>query len=250
MEQDRFWQYFDDESREYAKTMMDAEADYYENARALITPYMAEGASVLDIGNGGILNYDFSMVRELVCADISLSDRIVAAYKDAPNVRFVKSDILGMGNMESGHFDVVIVQKVIHHLAEKDYKTTRANCVRALNECVRVLRPGGRLLVLESTVRRWFERLEIAFFKPMMAACDLLKFDRVFQYSPGSLAEIISEEVENVEPLIGGAMQDIGMGRHVVFLGRKCPAWLLPCGVTFYSVEKRGAADERGNVED
>ncbi len=237
MDKDKFWEYFDDKSREYVKTIMDAEGDYYDKAEKFITPLLVPGGRVLDIGNGGILNYDYSQLKELLCADISVSKKIEEVYKKVPNVSFIESNIMDMKNIEDGRFDAVIVQKVIHHLAEKDYKTTRKNCVRAMRECVRVLKWGGCLIVCESTVKRWFECLEIAFFKPMLACCDLVKFDRVFQYSPFSLQKILSEELGDAARL--ERVDDIGTGEHVLFLGRKFPSWALPCSVTFYLVRKK-----------
>lgn len=238
MEKDKFWEYFDDESREYVRTIMDAEGDYYEKAEKFITPLLKEHGNVLDIGNGGILNYDYSSLNELVCADISVSKKVEEVYKDVPNVSFIESNIMDMKNVDSDRFDAVIVQKVIHHLAENDYKTTRANCIKAMNECIRVLKPGGVLIVCESTVKRWFECLEIAFFKPMLFCCDLVKFDRVFQYSPKSLEKLLGNDIDKIACL--ERCEDIGTGDHVLFLGRKFPSWILPCSVTFYLVRKRG----------
>ncbi len=238
MEKDKFWEYFDDESREYVRTIMEAEGDYYEKAEKFINPLLKVNGSVLDIGNGGIINYDYLCLKELVCADISVSPKIEELYKDSPNVSFIKSNIMDMKNVDNERFDAVIVQKVIHHLAEKDYKTTKANCVKAMNECVRVLKPGGVLIVCESTVRRWFECLEILLFKPMLFCCDLVKFDRVFQYSPNSLKRLLENDIDKNAYLEW--CEDIGTGKHVLFLGRKFPAWILPCGVTFYLIKKKG----------
>ena len=120
MDKDKFWEYFDDKSREYVKTIMDAEGDYYDKAEKFITPLLVPGGRVLDIGNGGILNYDYSQLKELLCADISVSKKIEEVYKKVPNVSFIESNIMDMKNIEDGRFDAVIVQKVIHHLAEKD----------------------------------------------------------------------------------------------------------------------------------
>lgn len=195
MEKDKFWEYFDDESRAYVQTIMDAEKDYYEKAEKFISPLLKSGGSALDIGNGGILNYDYSKLKELVCADISVSPKIQEVYKDVPNVSFIESDIMNMKNVGTERFDTVIVQKVIHHLAENDYKITRDNCIKALRECMRVLVHGGGMIVCESTVKRWFECLEIAFFKPMLLCCDFVKFDRVFQYSPQSLERLMIDEL-------------------------------------------------------
>ena len=213
MEKDKFWEYFDDESRAYVETIMDAEADYYEKAEKFITPFMIPGGSVLYIGNGGILNYDYSQLKELLCADISISKKIEEVYKSVPNVSFIESNIMDMDNVADERFDAVIVQKVIHHLAEDNYKKTKENCVKAMRECIRVLKPGGCLIVCESTVKRWFECLEIAFFKPMLACCDLIKFDRVFQYSRASLQKLLKDKlsdvahIEQVENIGGGGIR-------------------------------------------
>lgn len=237
MEKGKFWEYFDDESREYVQTIMDAEGDYYDKAEKFITPLLKNGASVLDIGNGGILNYDYSELKELLCADISVSKKIEEAYRNIPNVSFIESNIMDMNNVEDRRFDAVIVQKVIHHLAESDYRTTRNNCIKAMRECIRVLKPGGPLIVCESTVKRWFEAFEIAFFKPMMFCCDIVKFDRVFQYSPTSLQKVLANELGDMTEL--ERVEDIGTGEHILFLGRKFPSWVLPCSVTFYLVRKK-----------
>lgn len=236
MKKDKFWEYFDEESREYVQTIMDAEGDYYDKAEKFITPLFPPNGRVLDIGNGGILNYDYSNLKELVCADIWISKKIEEAYKDVANISFIESNIMDMNNIESGYFDIVIVQNVIHHLAENDYRTTRKNCVKAMKESTRVLKRGGKLIICESTVKRWFEILEKIFFKPMLYCCDLLKFDRVFQYSSVSLEKLLKKELVDIASL--ERMEDIVMGEHILFLGRKFPAWLLPCSVTFYLLKK------------
>ena len=56
MAKDKFWEYFDDESREYVQTIIDTEGDYYDIAEKFITPLLKKDENVLDIGNSGILN--------------------------------------------------------------------------------------------------------------------------------------------------------------------------------------------------
>ena len=234
---DKFWEYFDDESREYVKTIMQVEGEYYKKAERVISPLLKDGFCVLDIGNGGIINYDYTGLEELVCADISISKKTEEVYGNFTNISFIESNIMDMNNVSDESFDVVIVQKVIHHLAEKNYKTTRNNCIKAMKECIRVLKPGGRLIVCESTVKRWFEVLEITFFGLMMKCCDLVKFDRVFQYSPRNLRNLLSKELGKNSIL--ERMDDIGMGQNVLFLGRKFPSRIMPCSVTFFLVRKQ-----------
>lgn len=172
----------------------------------------------------------------MVCADISLSKKTVEAYKNVPNISFIEANIMDMKNIEADTFDTVIVQKVIHHLAEKNHKKTVENTRKAVSECLRVMKPGGVLIVCESTVRRWFECLEIVFFKPMLRCCDLVKFDRVYQYSPGSLKNLLLDVVRDKGHL--ERYEEIGAGESILFLGRKLPSKILPCGVTYYTIRK------------
>ena len=58
------------------------------------------GACVLDIGNGGIVNYDFSHLGSLVCADLYVNDKVANRYKNDSNVSFVVSDILDLKEFE------------------------------------------------------------------------------------------------------------------------------------------------------
>lgn len=40
---DKFWEYFDDEQREYVRTIMEAEADYYEKSARKINMDISGG---------------------------------------------------------------------------------------------------------------------------------------------------------------------------------------------------------------
>ena len=53
-------------------------------------------------------------------------------------------------------------------------------------ECMRILKPDGKLLIVESTVVSWFEKIERILYPVMQAFFRLVKFDTVYQYSPTS----------------------------------------------------------------
>lgn len=238
---DKFWEYFDDEHHEYVSAIMEAEKDYYKKSAEYINRDLVREGTVLDIGNGGIINYDARRLKKLVCADISVSPRIEEIYRGVSNISFVEADITDMRNLEDGCFDAVIVQKVIHHLAEKSYGKTREKTAKAMKECIRILKPGGSLIICESTVSRWFERMEMIFYPVMMRMCDLLRFDRVFQYSSSSLLRLLKDELAGEAVII--RKKDIGTGDKILFLGRKMPSWILPCSVTYYLIRKSGGQD-------
>lgn len=74
-----------------------------------------------------------------------------------------------MEDVLSGTYDAVIVQAVIHHLADTTYKRTCAQVRTAMAECLRILKPGATLLIMESTVAPWFAAIE-RFVYPLMQA--------------------------------------------------------------------------------
>ena len=63
-----------------------------------------------------------------------------------------------------------------------------------------------------------------------------MKFDKVYQYSPKSLERLIRSALKGRAKI--ERMQDIGVGKYVLFLGRKLPAKILPCSVTYYLIKK------------
>ncbi len=236
MDKDKFWEYFDDESREYVSTIMEAESDFYEMSAVFVNRDLQNGGVALDIGNGGIINYDAERLERLDCADIYLNKKIEQAYRDVPNISFIKADITDMHGISDASYDFVIVQNVIHHLAEESLKKTGENGRKAIRECMRVLKSGGKLIICESTVYQWFEKLERIFYPVMMRACDVIHFDRVYQYSAKSLYNLLRKELHGRAKLV--RREDIGTGKYTLFLGRKIPSGLLPISVTYYVVKK------------
>lgn len=236
MGKDRFWEHFDDKSKNYVDTVMDAERDFYEKSARFINDDLISGGTALDIGNGGIINYDSGRLAHLDCADIYSAPDAAAAYRDSAHIDFISADITDMRGIEDASYDAVIVQNVIHHLALGRYGDTYRNCVRAMNECVRVLKRGGKLIVCESTAKDWFEVLERLFYLPMVKCCDLIGFDRVYQYSRRSLRAILSNRIAFKTRIV--REEDIGQGEYVLFLGRKIRSDVLPLSVAYFVVEK------------
>ncbi|MDT5216081.1 MAG: hypothetical protein QOK18_4320 [Mycobacterium sp.] len=113
------------------------------------------GTSVIDVGCGAG-RHSFEAFRrgadvvafDMDAAELNDVDAILQAMQDqgeAPasaKAEAVKGDALDLP-YEDGSFDCVIASEILEHVPEDD---------RAIEELVRVLRPGGRLAV---TVPRW-----------------------------------------------------------------------------------------------
>jgi ubiquinone/menaquinone biosynthesis C-methylase UbiE len=113
-----------------------------ERARWLLAPLRGD-ESALDAGTGaGALALGLALlVGEVVGCDI-VPELLAEARKlavDLPNVSFVEGDIFALP-FETGSFDIAGTIRTLHHLERPE---------KAIPELVRVLRPNGRLLVID-----------------------------------------------------------------------------------------------------
>lgn len=104
---------------------------------------VAPGLDVVDVGCGdGALTREVTRFARSVLAVDPREDRLRLARRDTPDdapVRFARSELTRLP-AEDASFDVALLSHVLHRVEEP------AALVR---EALRVLRPGGRLLVLE-----------------------------------------------------------------------------------------------------
>lgn len=112
---------------------------------------------MLDIGNGGVFEYDTSLANEIVAVDLFL-DRLPTETFPA-NVTAQTGDALDLDQPDAG-FDTVLQALLYHHLVGDRADDIIVNVRRAIAEAYRVLEPGGRLVVAESCVPAWFYAVE------------------------------------------------------------------------------------------
>src|SRR5262245_30641636 len=143
-----------------------AELDTYLNIREALTREVAGTGLLLDVGNGGVFEYDTSRVDRIVAVDLFL-DRLPASHFP-PNVMPRRGDALALDEPDDA-YDVVLEALLYHHLVGARAGDSITNIRRAIAEAARVLRPGGRLVVAESCVPPWFYRFERLAFRPLAA---------------------------------------------------------------------------------
>lgn len=164
---------------------------------------------------------------------MSVSEKAVARYQGQKNIKFLQGNILALEEWEDNTFDAVIVQTVLHHLAGENMEQTERNVAKGLCECIRVLKPGGVLLLVESVVKPWFERIEKILYPVMQLFFREIHFDAVYQYSYQSLCRKIGKLGLSVTET---AM--IEMDRYIWICRKKVPTKLTPCRACWIVVKK------------
>lgn len=198
-----------------------AELDTHNLIRRAVGAELSGVERLLDVGNGGVFHYDTSIVGSIVAVDLFL-DPATGGFP--ANVTAKRGDALALEEPREA-YDAVLEAFLYHHLVGERPVDSLANTRVAIAEAARVLRPGGRLIVAESCVPRWFYGVERVMFRPVraLAGTRLLGGHPVtLQLTLDTLVAIVAEKltVERVYP--------IPQGRWITQFGRRWPTWLTP----------------------
>lgn len=173
---------------------------------------------LLDIGNGGIINYDASKIRNITALDLFFDENQTPEY---PNVKFKKGSALDIP-FENERFDMVLMQNLLHHVIGKSVRESKEMMRKVLSESYRVLKPGGRLLIIESTVPSWFYSIETVLFS-LFVRFNPLKHPATFQYTQEYIKEIAEQLGFSLLEYV-----NIPKGKYIIQLGFKFPSALTP----------------------
>jgi len=197
------------------------ELDTYIAIRASVNQALQGINQLLDIGNGGVFDYETSLVRTIVALDLFF-DHLPASFSRPANVTLRTGSALNIPEQDDT-FDGVLIVMLIHHLVGRTVKESIRNVDQAVREAFRVLRPGGRLIILESCVPRWFYLFENAVF-PFAAAVinAILPHPATLQYPASLIRSILRRHSPSVEVL------RIPKGRYILQFGYKFPSILTP----------------------
>jgi SAM-dependent methyltransferase len=210
-----------------------AELDTYQHIGDALTRELAGTELLLDVGNGGVFEYDTTRVGGIVAIDLFL-DRLPASHFP-PNVTARQGDALALDEPDET-YEMVLEALLYHHLVGHRPADSLANVRRAIREAERVLRPGGRLVIAESCVPSWFYGLERLTFRPLTLAAGtrlLGGHPAVLQLPFGLLQELVAERLE-IERAYG-----IPMGRWLTQFGRRWPTALTPARAVIVVARKR-----------
>jgi SAM-dependent methyltransferase len=209
---------FFNENKRYARRVSSLET-YRQISRA-INGEIVGARRLLDVGNGGVFDYDTSLAKEIVGVDLFL-DGTPPQFDDHITLR--RGNALALEEPD-GAYDRVLEVSVFHHLVGRDVDSTLANIHRAIDEAYRVLEPGGRLIVMESCVSARAFSVEQRLFGALkrLAQTPLMSHPATLQFPPEKIAESIRERFGEV------AVTPIPVGRWIIQFGLPWPTVLTP----------------------
>ena len=195
--------------------------DTYRFIREAIDAELVGIDRMLDIGNGGVFDYDVTRVREIVAVDLFLDE---IDQSNVPLELVMRNgDALALGEPD-GSYDAVILAFVLHHLVGKRSGDLAVNADRALAEARRVLKPGGRLILPESCIPNWFYPVERVLFPAVAAFVRRggMRHPPTLQLPSSLLTKMVAAHftVERVD--------QVRVGRYLLQYGRKWPTMLSP----------------------
>jgi len=131
----------------YRERFADDDLAFKEQAWRILServfqPYIRASDTVLDLGAGRC-----EFINSIRCAEkiaVDLNPDVARYAKDA---RFVLASGADLGAVASGSVDVTFASNFLEHLPHKDA------VIRTLQECRRILRRSGRLIVLMPNLR-------------------------------------------------------------------------------------------------
>ena len=207
--------------------------DTYLRIRTSIEEAISGTESLLDVGNGGVFDYDTSLARKIVALDLFLEE-LPQDYTRPANATLKNGSALDIPE-PSESFDAVLMVMLLHHLVGNTTRESVQNVRRALVEAYRVLRPGGKLVVIESCVSKSFfafERLVFPLAAPLIHAA--MQHPATLQYPASFLQNLITEETGQILEVT-----KIPLGRWVLQFGVKVPSVLSPVMPYRFIVHKR-----------
>jgi SAM-dependent methyltransferase len=192
----------------------------YRNIRAAVNRAIAGTRRLLDVGNGGVFDYDTELAAEIVAVDLFLDE----TPPDVPaNVTVRRGDALALEEPD-GSYDGVVLVLVLHHLVSTDIDRTVENMRQAILEARRVLEPGGRLVLVESCVSAKAFAVERRLFKLLrvVTSTRLMSHPPTLQLTAAAIERMLRESFADVH------LSPIPVGRMLLQFGRRWPTALTP----------------------
>lgn len=131
---------------------------------------------LLDIGSGGVFIYPIDHIPSVTAIDLFIEEDFKNRY---PNVTWLQRSALDM--QFNQQFDTVIEINTLHHVVGDSVANTYKNLDTIMEQASKAMENGGKLILLESTVPKWFLFFYQIIF-PLLLLIWPLKHPPTFQF--------------------------------------------------------------------
>jgi SAM-dependent methyltransferase len=175
--------------------------------------------TVIDFGNGGVINYDAGRLNGLICVDLvdpDLSNQSVIGDR----IRYVQGDFYDIRlNLRP---DCVLAQFLLHHL------TDNRRLLLSLKKIKAILKTDGRLILLEIKLPETFEAIQHLLSPILIRFYALLRKPPVRFFSLKALSDLIIEAGFTIASVHLIPIKGRVSPAPVFFPRLRMPAWLYP----------------------
>ena len=219
-------QFFLEEHASYKDKV--SEIDTYQSIYQVVSAELNGIHKLLDIGNGGVFDYNTSLVGHIVGLDLFL-DALPKDVVFPENVQMLQGSALAIP-AHLKDFDALLMVMLVHHLVGDSVEICEDNVKKSFREAYRVLAPGGKFIVMDSCVPHWFFEFEkIVFRSAAWLISKTMKHPPVLQYTVPKIIEIMTESGFNRVQAI-----TVPKGRYILQFGIKVPSFMTPTQPTLF----------------
>jgi len=193
---------------------------------AIVEPLMGE--RILDVGNGGVRGFFPPQTSFYVGVDFSLE---MLRRGEDRTYHKVCGEAINLPFKEGG-FDTILYLYLLHHLARRSIGATMEAVKKALREGSLCLKRGGKVIIGETCVPSFLEKVERAFFFIFRVFLFFTKQPEVFFFSTETLTRILTEcgykEIRTWKISGGEESPWTWVPISIVFPNLKIPRWMNP----------------------
>ena len=206
----------------YREDLQKTQGLVYRQAEALINARIQD-RHVVDVGNGGIFNYDVSKTKSVAAMDLYP----LPQAENLKNVTYYvgRSDRLPL---EPASHDVVIWQNIMHHMVEDSAGTPLPLLKASLQDARRVLKPDGEIIIIETYCSPFLFWLQGVMFPLTYLVLNWIRHPLVRLLSRQKVTELL--EQNGFEVL---EQTEIQKDKYMILLGVPVPTRWLPLKI-FY----------------
>ena len=193
--------------------------------------------TILDIGSGGNIFYEYKLANKVIALDIS--EEMLKNLHDS-DIEKIYSDARNMDKITNKSIDVILIVFALHHINGSNYESSIQSLRKIIDESFKKLKDNGELVILELTLNRLFFAIQRMLYKFTYLILKFFKTDMVFFYND----KIIIENISNSPSVADVVIKKIKMtGWLDPLLGTfpgiiKIPTYLMPTSIKLFYTKK------------